>query len=43
MNEYTKMLIIRENGWQYIILKMVIKHWKQMMRQMVGAIWDCIP
>lgn len=38
MNEYTKMLIIRENGWQHTILKMVIKHWKQRMRQMVKCL-----
>lgn len=47
MNEYTKTLIIRENGWQDIVWKMVIKHWKQMMRQMVGVFGsiqgNCIP
>lgn len=36
MNEYTKMLIIRENGWQHTILKMVINHWKQVIRQING-------
>lgn len=39
MNEYTKVLIIRENGWRHTILKKVIKHWKQTMREMVGVFW----
>lgn len=36
MNEYTKVLIIRENGWRHTILKKVIKHWKQTMREING-------
>lgn len=39
MNEYTKILIIRKNGWQHTILKMVIRHQKQRMKHTVGVFW----